>query len=167
MNDMGNRAYDLSLFEAAPELERNSKPQKKNNLVRLPNEDKEQVKVRKHNPLYIAMVSVCVAIFTVIAVTIIQGNVLLNELNSEIMEKQDEIDIYNGKSAQYQVKIDSMLSDEKVEAYAEGVLGMTKANSLHKEFVTMSSSDSAQVLGTESEKNIFETVADAFTGLWS
>ena len=46
-------------------------------------------------------------------------------------------------------------------------LGMTKADNMQKEFITMSGEDKAEILQGNAPKNVFETIADAFTSLWS
>lgn len=44
---------------------------------------------------------------------------------------------------------------------------MTKADNMQKEFITMSGEDKAEILQGNAPKNVFETIADAFTSLWS
>lgn len=167
MKEQANRAYDLSLFETAPELEKKKQQPKKNNMIVLPDGSINKEARRRHNIFYVAAISAFVVVFTAVSITIVQSNVLINELNSQIVEAQDEISLLEGKSTQYQVQIDSKLSNEKVESYAENVLGMTKAENMEKEFVTMSEEDKGEVLAEDSQKNVFEVVADAFTSLWS
>lgn len=167
MKEQANRAYDLSLFEAAPELEKKKQQPKKNNMIVLPDGSINKEARRRHNRLYVAAISAFVIVFTAVSITIVQSNVLINELNSQIVKAQDEISLLEGQSTQYQVQIDSKLSDEKVESYAENVLGMTKAENMEKEFVTMSGEDKGEVLAEDGQKNVFEVVADAFTSLWS
>ncbi len=167
MKEQANRAYDLSLFETAPELEKKTQQPKKNNMIVLPDGSINKEARRKHNRLYIAAISAFVIIFTVVSITIVQSNVLINELNAEIIAAQEELSIIEGQSTQYQVQIDSKLSAEKIENYAENVLGMTKAENMDKEFITMSGEDKAVVLDDDSKRNVFEIIADAFTSLWS
>lgn len=167
MKEQANRAYDLSLFETAPELEKEKQQQKKNNMIVLPDGRINKEARRRHNVFYVAVISVFVVVFTVVSITIVQSNVLINELNTQIVNAQNDINILEGQATQYQIQIDSKLSEEKVENYAENVLGMTKAENMEKEFVTMSGEDKGEVLAEDGQKNIFETIADAFTGLWS
>lgn len=167
MKEQANRAYDLSLFETAPELEKKKQQPKKNNMIVLPDGSINKEARRRHNRFYVAAISAFVVVFTAVSVTMVQSNVLLNELNDRIVAAQEEISLLEGQSTQYQVQIDSKLSDEKIESYAEDVLGMTKAENMEKEFVTMSGEDKGEVLADDSQKNVFEVVADAFTSLWS
>lgn len=166
MKEQVNSAYDLSLFETAPELEQKKQP-KKNNMIVLPEEKINKEARRRHNLFYVAAISVFVVIFTVVSITIVQSNVLINELNAQIVEKENEISMLEGEQTQYQIQIDSKLSEEKIESYAEDTLGMTKAENMEKEFITMSGEDKAEVLAEDGPKNVFETIADAFTSLWS
>ena len=162
MKEQVNSAYDLSLFEAAPELEPKKHP-KKNNVIVLPKEKIDKEARRRHNIFYVAAISIFVVIFTAISITI----VLINELNTQIVAAENEISILEGEQTQYQIQIDSKLSEEKIESYAESNLGMTKADNMQKEFITMSGEDKAEILQGNAPKNVFETIADAFTSLWS
>ena len=166
MKEQVNSAYDLSLFEAAPELEPKKHP-KKNNVIVLPKEKIDKEARRRHNIFYVAAISIFVVIFTAISITIVQSNVLINELNTQIVAAENEIGILEGEQTQYQIQIDSKLSEEKIESYAESNLGMTKADNMQKEFITMSGEDKAEILQGNAPKNVFETIADAFTSLWS
>lgn len=166
MKEQVNSAYDLSLFETAPELEEKRQP-RKNNMIVLPEEKINKEARRRHNLFYVAAISVFVVIFTVVSITIVQSNVLINELNAQIVEKENEISMLEGEQTQYQIQIDSKLSEEKIESYAENTLGMTKAENMEKEFITMSGEDKAEILAEDGSKNVFETIADAFTSLWS
>ena len=150
MKEQVNSAYDLSLFEAAPELEPKKHP-KKNNVIVLPKEKIDKEARRRHNIFYVAAISIFVVIFTAISITIVQSNVLINELNTQIVAAENEISIL----------------EEKIESYAESNLGMTKADNMQKEFITMSGEDKAEILQGNAPKNVFETIADAFTSLWS
>ena len=84
MKEQVNSAYDLSLFEAAPELEPKKHP-KKNNVIVLPKEKIDKEARRRHNIFYVAAISIFVVIFTAISITIVQSNVLINELNTQIV----------------------------------------------------------------------------------
>ena len=122
MKEQVNSAYDLSLFEAAPELEPKKHP-KKNNVIVLPKEKIDKEARRRHNIFYVAAISIFVVIFTAISITIVQSNVLINELNTQIVAAENEISILEGEQTQYQIQIDSKLSEEKIESYAESNLG--------------------------------------------
>ncbi len=167
MKEQANRAYDLSLFETAPELEKKKQQRKKNNMIVLPDGSVNKEARRKHNRFYVAVISAFVVIFTAVSITIVQSNVLINELNTEIITAEEQLNLLEAQSTQYQVQIDSKLSAEKVESYAEDVLGMTKAENMDKEFITMSGEDKGEVLADDSNRNVFEIIADAFTSLWS
>lgn len=166
MKEQVNSAYDLSLFETAPELEQKTQP-KKNNMIVLPDEKINKEARRRHNIFYVAAISIFVIIFTAVSITIVQSNVLINELNAQIVATESEISMLEGEQTQYQIQIDSKLSEEKIESYAEDALGMTKAENMEKEFITMSGEDKAEILAEDGSKNVFETIADAFTSLWS
>lgn len=97
---------------------------------------------------------------------IIHGQVQLTELNQQISNASTALSDQESLYTQLQMKIDSKLSTDKVEQYAESQLGMTKADSYQKEYIKLSDGDKAEVSGDQSS-NIFESIAQAIAGLWS
>lgn len=165
-----NEAYDLSLFEPVQKTEvKKNKPKskKENNLIKFDTNKITKVQRRKRNPLIIIGVSALTVIVAVASVTIVQSNVLLNELNNQIVEANQKISKQENLAAQYQLKVDSKLSTEVVQEYAENVLGMIQAQNVQKNFISLSDGDYAEVIRDDNNSNVFEIIADAFTGLWS
>ena len=142
------------------------KLQKKNNIVTLPEEELIKIRRRKHNPLKLAVGSVCGLAIAFVIGTIIIGQVQLNELNQQISEAKDQLTDSQSVYTQNQMKVESKLSNSEIEEYAENVLGMTKASDAQKEFVTLSGGDKAEVSAQQSE-NLFTKFIDSLTNLWS
>ena len=180
-----NAAYDLSLFDeeavrssTAPKRDdrddqqevhkqhTKKKASKKNNIVTLPEEELIKIRRRKHNPLKLAVGSVCGLAIAFVIGTIIIGQVQLNELNQQISEAKDQLTDSQSVYTQNQMKVESKLSNSEIEEYAENVLGMTKASDAQKEFVTLSGGDKAEVSAQQSE-NLFTKFIDSLTNLWS
>ena len=164
-------AYDLSLFEdsssAAPVLpEVPEKQSKKNNVVRITQKQIEKVRRRKHNYFKLAMGVTFAASVMVVVIAIIVGQVQLTELNSKISAAQDDLSIKQSINTQMEMDVNAALSTTVVEDYAQNTLGMSKATNAQKEFVNLSEGDKAEVI-QEVKGNIFQSIAQAFTGLWS
>ena len=166
-------AYDLSLFEPAEKksAEKNKqtdeKNKKKNNIIKFQTDTITKAQRRKRNPLIILSVALLTVVVAVIAITIVQSNVVLNELNQQILEANKTITQQNNLAAQYQLKVDSKLSSSLVQNYAETKLGMTQAKNAQKKFISLSDGDYAEVIRDDGKNNALETIAEAFTGLWS
>lgn len=164
-------AYDLSLFEdsssAAPVLPEVPKKQsKKNNVVKITQKQIEKVRRRKHNYFKLATGVTFAAGVMVVVIAIIVGQVQLTELNSKISVAQDDLSIKQSINTQMEMDVNAALSTKVVEDYAQNTLGMSKATNAQKEFVNLSEGDKAEVI-QEVKGNIFQSIAQAFTGLWS
>ncbi len=176
MSTKGNEAYDLSLFE--PEPKRTRKKDKKSkkkthtrmkesNLIRLNPRNMKKEHRRKKNPVIIVGVCLLTLLLTGVCITIVQSNVVLNELNEDIIEANNTITQQNNLAAQYRMKVDSRLSASVVQKYAENELKMTQAKNAQKKFISLSDGDYGEVIRNDGSKNVLETVADAFRGMWS
>ena len=101
-----------------------------------------------------------------IVASIIHGQVQLTELNQEISDAKAQLAEQQSVYTQLEMKVDSSISTSVVEDYAKNNLSMNKATNSQKEFVQLSDSDKAEVTLSK-DKNIFETIAEAFSSLWS
>ena len=101
-----------------------------------------------------------------VVVSIIHGQVQLTELNQEIADAKQELAEQQSVYTQLEMKVDSSISTTVVEDYAKNNLDMTKAANSQKEFVNLSDKDKAEVT-MSADKNIFESIAEAVSSLWS
>lgn len=170
--DKQSEAYDLTLFEPAEKksAKKEKKPQKRmteSNLIRLHPGAITKVHRRKRNPIKIIGIGLLTIVVAMVCATIVQSNVVLNELNEEIIEANKTITQQNNLQAQYQLKVDSRLSASVVQDYAEKKLGMTQANNAQKKFISLSDGDYGKVIRDDGTNNALQTVANAFKGMWS
>ena len=101
-----------------------------------------------------------------IVVSIIHGQVQLTELNQEIADAKATLAEQQSIYTQLEMKVDSSISTTVVEEYAKENLNMNKASNSQKEFVNLSDGDKAEV-SMSADKNIFESIAEAISSLWS
>ncbi|MBQ3265975.1 MAG: septum formation initiator family protein [Ruminococcus sp.] len=101
-----------------------------------------------------------------VVVSIIHGQVQLTELNQEIADAKARLAEQQSIYTQLEMKVDSSISTTVVEDYAKNSLHMSKASNSQKEFVNLSDGDKAEVTLSE-DKNIFESIAEAISSLWS
>lgn len=170
--EKNNEAYDLSLFEPAKKSDNlkekeKIKRKKPNNVIKFDPENITKEQRRKRNPFIIIGVSFLTIVVASISITIVQSNVILNELNSDIIKANETIEKQENLAAQYQLRVDSKLSVDVVKDYAENQLGMVQAQNAQKKFISLSEGDVGEVIRDDKPDNIFETIARAFTGMWS
>lgn len=176
-----NAAYDLSLFDeelsystAAPKRQESDEPQRqgrkqqnnRNKVVKLPEEELNKIRKRKHNPFKLALGGVSAAIVTFIIGVIIVGQVQLTELNQQIISAEKTLADTESIYIQNQMKVQSNLSNAEIEKYATEVLGMTKATNAQKEFVALEANDKAEVSAPK-DGNIFTQFFESLSNLWS
>lgn len=162
-------AYDISLFETTAEEraeEQRRVHRRRHNVVKLPEEDLIKNSRSKRNPAKVFSCVVLGAVVTMTVALIIHGQVQLTELNQKISNASTTLSEQESLYTQLQMKVDSKLSTEEVENYAETKLGMSKADSYQKEYISLSEGDKAEV-AQEQSSNIFESLAQAIAGLWS
>ena len=126
----------------------------------------KRVRKRRSNFARIAAGVVFGIVVAFIVVSIIHGQVQLTELNQEIADAKSQLAEQQSVYTQLEMKVDSSISTTVVEDYAKNNLNMNKATNSQKEFVQLSDTDKAEVT-LSADKNIFETIAEAFSSLWS
>ena len=139
-----NAAYDLSLFDeslnassAVPKRradgeahQQNRKRQnRRNQVMKLPEEELNKIRRRKRNPLQIAMGATGAAVVTFVIGIIIVGQVQLTELNQQIITAEKTLADTESLYVQNQMKVEAAHTNAEIEKYATEVLGMSKASS--------------------------------------
>lgn len=126
----------------------------------------KRVKRRKSNFFRIALGVVFGIAIAFVVVSIIHGQVQLTELNQEIADAKATLAEQQSVYTQLEMKVDSSISTTVVEDYAKSKLNMSKAANSQKEYVNLSDGDKAEV-SLSPDKNIFESIAEAISSLWS
>ncbi len=170
--DNRSTAYDFNLFKDStakklPKKKTEEKTQNtKNKVVTIPQDEIVKIRRRKHNPFKLFIGAVAGAVITFAVAMIIIGQVQLTELNQQIITKKAELSNAQSTYTQTQMAIQSKHSTTDIENYAKNKLGMSKAENVQKEFVSLSKGDKAEISG-DVNKNFFQKIIDAVTGLWS
>ncbi len=176
-----NLAYDFTLFEEHPSAKMRAKGKDQSaqadSSSKTKADDKagddaapsgrvKRIRRRKSNFALIAIGVIFGIAVAFIVASIIHGQVQLTELNQEISNAKAELAEQQSVYTQLQMKVDSSISTTTVEDYAKNKLHMTKATNSQKEFINLSDGDKAEV-SMSADKNLFESIAEAFTSLWS
>ncbi len=170
--DNRSAAYDFNLFKDStakklPKKKTEEKTQNtKNKVVTIPQDEIVKIRRRKHNPFKLFIGALAGAVITFAVAMIIIGQVQLTELNQQIITKKAELSNAQSTYTQTQMAIQSKHSTTDIENYAKNKLGMSKAENVQKEFVSLSKGDKAEISG-DVNKNFFQKIIDAVTGLWS
>ena len=155
-------AYDLSLFETEPKKPADKEVTAENTgkdgakIIKLDTEKVEKSHRRKHNPVKIFLAGLLTVALAAVSSVIVYNYVVINEQNEQILASNKVLENKAMLEAQYQLKIDSKLTTEIVENYAETKLGMTKAKTAQKEFVALAEGDEGKVLRGDEKSNLFE-----------
>lgn len=170
--DDRNLAYDFSLFEdrssSAVELEpkKESRRARRNNIVKIKEEQLDKVRRRKRNPfkLFLGFAGGAIAALTI--GMIIFGQAQITELNQKIIYAEKNLSEKQSAATQMEMKIESKVAPSILESVATDTLGMSKATNSQKEFISLSKGDKAEVL-EESSENIFKKLSNSISALWS
>ena len=175
----GTEAYDFSLFEPkvieqpskknnatglpgqanAPVRKRTPQKRaepKKTNVVKLINEHQYEVERNSQNAVVPSVIKkimcfsvVCFAMVVVLLVMQTKCDTLM----SEIATVQNEMKIAEGENVRLNAELSTLVASDKIENYAENVLGMVKAESYQISYIDLSEGDEIVVSGEKTLDN--------------
>lgn len=157
-------SYDISLFETEEVNE-----EEKEKEIKIKKEIEEEAKeeqLKRSKIESIVKGVACGAVLAVMFGCVIMKQAQLTELNQQITNANNKLEEQQSLYIQTQMKVESKYSSDIVEESAQSELGMSRADSYQKEYISLSEGDKAEVSeigGT----NIFETIANAIADLWS
>ena len=163
-------AYDLSLFDPEPvrkpehrndDAVKAAEPEKAK-IIRLDTDHLDRPKKKERNYPRILAMGLILSIGAAVGIVVLRNNVVINELNEQIHEANVLLANQENLEAQYQLRIDRKLTDEFVQQYAETKLGMTKASSAQKEFVSLTDGDKGEVVRGDGKESFLSRFARAF-----
>ena len=94
----------------------------------------------------LCFVAVCVSLLVVLLVM----DTRCDELIGEIATMENQIAIAKGENVRLNAELSSMVSTDKIESYAEDVLGMVKAENYQISYIDLSGTDEILVSGDKS-----------------
>lgn len=159
---MYNKDYDISLFET----EEINEEEKEIKIKKEIEEEAKEEQLRRSKIESIVKGIACGAIVAVMLGCVIMKQAQLTELNQQITNANKKLEEQQSLYIQTQMKVESKYSSDIVEESAQSELGMSRADSYQKEYISLSEGDKAEVSETGGT-NIFETMANAIADLWS
>ena len=157
---IASRGYDLSLFETSGSVAKSpaekvkKKQYVKNNIVELPENFEGKVQRKKHNTAAITFGFMLATVIVVVIGFVIHGQVQLAELNQKIASAEALLETSKSEYVQLQSDVKASMSTSAV-AQGAADLGMVKATSQQKEYISLSDGDKAQIFA-EGEGKVFD-----------
>ncbi len=167
-----NLAYDLTRFEESEEIlmssagKKSKKKKKSGQIINISQGSSARAQRRKRNPFIIFSVLLLTVVLAGVAIMMVHFSAQINELNNQITEKNKRLTELQNEEAQYQLQIDSKMTDSFVKDYAEKKLNMSPMKKAQKQFISLSDGDSGTVFEDDSSKNIISTVMEAFNSVF-
>lgn len=159
-----NAAYDFSLFEPTEKEKLNKAPSSK--LIKLSKEQLYKSRRKKYNHLSIISVILFSCITLTILFTIITSQIELTELTAKTEVAKKLLDEKQSIYTQLEMKVESKLSLNQVEAYSRDVLGMQPIQPYQIKYISMASGDKSEIK-KDDPKSWFQVVSEAISDMLS
>lgn len=139
-------AYDFALFEPKGSAEPERRPQRKSNVIELPEERlrknrASRPRLRRFLPSFLA-----VLVIAGITGTYVNGQLQLSALADEMGTARKTLQEQQNQYAQMKIKSDSSLSMDAVETYATQKLGMQQTAADQVTTVQLTKGDKSEVV---------------------
>lgn len=160
---MGSEAYDFSLFEPQviekpkTTVKKQTPTPKKDTSVKIRGMNQTVKRQSEHtavNPAVVKALLFCLVGCVCLVVTLML-QARSNELSKQISSIENKISIAQSESVRLNAQLSNRISTDKIETYAEDVLGMVKAESYQISYIDLSEGDKIVVSGdkTTEDKN--------------
>lgn len=160
-NFNGSEAYDFERFAVKKQRAPEKAP---DNIVKLPvKKTKPQSSVTL--PKIIKALGICLAVFALVG-SVIYNQLSLNELNASIRRADKALGESQSEYIQLQMAAAASVTDEEIEEFARAN-SMQKLQNAQIEYIHLNDGDKVEVAGNAGQGNIFQRIADWFSGLWS
>jgi len=159
---LNTEAYDLSLFEPQKKVNKKENRKEKTNLIKI-NASQSLRNIRKKiNVALTVRIAVCTAFATAVAAWMVCNYVSINELTQEINDAQSSLVHQSNLEAEYQLRIDSKLTQSEIQKYAEQNLGMSQVKNVQKRFISLSDGDIGEVIRDDGKNTVLESLKGIF-----
>ncbi|MDD6808228.1 MAG: hypothetical protein PUD72_07285 [Oscillospiraceae bacterium] len=108
------------------------------------------------------VLAICAVFFVLIAFQI-YSQVKSDELDRELQSINSQIEILDSENTRLNMQLDSIISLDKVDAYARDNLGMVKVENYQVSYVDLSSGDIATVSGGKVHHSLWDTIKSYFS----
>lgn len=116
-----------------------------------------KAEARRSTAKTIKIMTICAVFFALIAFQI-YSQVQVDELDRELNDINSEISVLDSENTRLNMQLDSVISLDKVDEYAQDVLGMVKVENYQVSYIDLSGGDSVVVSGGKVHKSLWDTV---------
>ena len=99
----------------------------------------------------------CALLFSVVAFQIF-SQVKVDELDRQIDSVNAEIEVVESENTRLNMEIDATISLDKVDSYAQNVLGMVKVENYQVSYIDLSGGDAVTQSGGKVHQSLWETI---------
>lgn len=147
---------------AAPQRQPQRQPQRRVQ-PRVVQRSRKEIRAEEYkvNKKAVKVLAVCTVLFMLIGFQI-YSQVKVDEINREISNVNSKIEVIDSENTRLNMELDSRISLDKVDDYAQNVLGMVKVENYQVSYVDLSGGDTVTISGGKQHKNIVEKVKDIF-----
>ncbi len=107
------------------------------------------------------VVLACTILFMLIGFQI-YSQVKVDEINREIANVNSKIEVVESENTRLNMELDSRISLDKVDDYAQNVLGMVKVENYQVSYVDFSGGDTVTISGGKQHTNLIDKIKEAF-----
>lgn len=161
-NKMRSRTYDEG--SAAPKRKLPSAPERRQvQRPRIVEKSRTQLRAesRRSRAKAIKVMMVCAVFFSLIAFQI-YSRVQVDELDRQLDSINSEIEVLDSENTRLNMQLDSIISLDKVDEYAQDTLGMVKVENYQVSYVDLSKGDTVSVSGGKVHRSLWETMKAYF-----
>lgn len=154
----GSEAYRYG--SAAPVREPQRAPSPRPQIV---HKTKKQIReeTRRSRAMAIRLVAAATVLFTLLAFQI-YSKVRVDELNRQLAEINTSISNTESDNTRLKMEMESSVSLDKVDKYAQNTLGMVKVEDYQVNYVKLSGNDSVEVSGGKQHTSVWQKLKSAF-----
>lgn len=116
---------------------------------------------RRSRAKALKVLMVCTVFFSLIAFQI-YSRVQVDELDRQLDTINSEISILDSENTRLNMQLDSIISLDKVDEYAQNTLGMVKVENYQVSYVDLSKGDKVSVSGGKVHRSLWETMKAYF-----
>ncbi len=135
-------------IETAPKREQSAQQKPRMELIRQPKKSKKELKREMRTTALRSAKIIAISVFLLSMLAgLLYGRLKVDELDREISAAQANISAAESENVRLNMQLDSMISLEHVEQYAETNLGMVKMESYQIEYIDLSGTDKVTLSG--------------------
>ncbi len=153
-------------IETAPKHGQSAQPKPQMELIKQPKKTRKELKKEMRATALQSAKIIAISVFLLSMLAgLLYGRLKVDELDREISAAQTNISAAESENVRLNMQLDSMISLEHVEQYAEANLGMVKMESHQIEYIDLSGTDKVTVSGDKTldgEKESLKTKVLAY-----